>query len=340
MSGTHRPDHGHNPPLDMAAIRARLAARSPEESAARKAGLDALRLGEDAMVLGEQHLADGDLQRAREFFAMAARYRAADAEAMLRTVDALLEATRDPEITATVTGTALDGGHTDSRAERDLTAHRAWETAELLRGIEDHAVQAAAAHRRTQAVLALALTAAAETLSTAQAKADAIVAAAGSRASHAVDAGQDSHDLWRSRLILPGLNALPEPLSAIQEQGARARARLSRIIEVSNELADMRLRSPWTGLRGTYAHRMLFAAVTDADRNLDLVSYGNMLPVRLGHHVVDDHWRLVLSCPTDRRRSREDVLAEVRAALVRCLGNPDAEEVDRSELRLEWELAH
>lgn len=39
--------------------------------------------------------------------------------------------------------TALDGERADPPAERNLTAYRAPETAGLLRGIDDHAVQVA-----------------------------------------------------------------------------------------------------------------------------------------------------------------------------------------------------
>ncbi|MFC5055552.1 hypothetical protein [Saccharothrix xinjiangensis] len=367
MNGTHRPDHQPDPPLDMAAIRARLAARSPEESAARKTGLDALRLGEDAMVLGEQHLADGDLERAREFFAMAARYRAADAEAMLRTADALLEATRDPGITAAMAGTALDGEHADTRTKREHTAYRALETAGLLRGIEDHAARTTAARDRIQAVLTLALTAAAGILSTARTKADEIIADAENRAAHlAVDAEQDVHDDRRSWLLLPNTDFCPDrdglarvwniphrgddlPLSpALSDRWTGRPHYLPAVLRQVIDAAEARAatggklrRSSVTSVTSacTYGRETVFTTVTDADRVLAW-HQATRLPMLSEHPAGDDHWRLILSCPTGRLRSRGADLAEVRAALVRCFGNPDAEEVDRSELRLQWELAH
>lgn len=71
------------PPLNLAEIERRLAARSPEENAARQARLDRWMIGRDAMTIAKHYLAAGDHDRARELLAIAARHDAPDAKTML-----------------------------------------------------------------------------------------------------------------------------------------------------------------------------------------------------------------------------------------------------------------
>jgi hypothetical protein len=187
MTGPVAPrSHEQIPPLNLDEIERRLAARSAEENGARQARLDAADIGRDAMTIGEHHLAAGDLDRAREFFTIAARHHAPDATAMLNTVSALIDATDTPEITRIAVGTDLDRPVADAQAERELVAQRAHDLVRRLNEIDSDLEQRiAVATREAAGIIANARNQAAATIADADRKAKQAIKAAEQTASPA-----------------------------------------------------------------------------------------------------------------------------------------------------------
>jgi hypothetical protein len=140
---------------DPSAIRARAAARGPEQSAARQARLDARAVGLAAMALGDEYLARGELSTARGWFEIAAAHDALDARARLATVAVVIDAMNDPGLVESVVGTDLAGDTEELDGEREATVEYMTEAAEVIRAARTRAERiVAAATRRAEAIIA------------------------------------------------------------------------------------------------------------------------------------------------------------------------------------------
>uniref|UniRef100_UPI003F49693F hypothetical protein n=2 Tax=Saccharothrix espanaensis TaxID=103731 RepID=UPI003F49693F len=184
----------HTPPTP-AELRRRLAARDLRTAADREQRIDSWLLGRDAQTLAEQHLAAGDLDAARDTYAIAARHGAPDAQTMLDTVHALIDAADTPAIRAAAAAHTA-AGSTGGRVEPDLLAHRVLTGTALLHGIRT--AHQAAEYDRTRAAdtLDAARLAATAVLTDAHTRAQTITAQAHADAATALDtdAAVDTHN--------------------------------------------------------------------------------------------------------------------------------------------------
>lgn len=150
---TSEPIQGAAP--DLAALRARAAARSPEWHALRQTRLDSSEVALATMALGEEYLARGDLDTARSWFEMAAIHQAPDAHARLATVAVLADAVRDADIVSAAEGTELAVEQHDPHHERDTAVGQLEAAADLLRTVKERAARIVAdAKDRAEQILA------------------------------------------------------------------------------------------------------------------------------------------------------------------------------------------
>ncbi|MEV6242701.1 hypothetical protein [Lentzea sp. NPDC051838] len=178
MTRIHHFDDGVTPPLDFDAIDRRRAERSPAETAARQALRDAGQLGRDAFALGELQLAAGNLERARDAFAIAARYQALDAADLLHTVTELLDVLDSPVISGVAANTAMARTPDDPDNEPEIVTLRAQELVHRLDGLQARIKRLTADANSSQAAISDARTQVTAILEDAQTRAAAILKAA------------------------------------------------------------------------------------------------------------------------------------------------------------------
>jgi len=163
MTGHQHPEDATTPPLDLAAISARLTARTPAEHAARQSRHDTHDIGLAAMRLGEEYLVRGDLDAAHGWFSLAAERHALDAATMLSRTSALREAADSPELIRAATNTPLANQYAP-REEQAATQGRLETAADLVLDAHNTATRVVADARTTaEGILAVAREAAQET---------------------------------------------------------------------------------------------------------------------------------------------------------------------------------